>query len=190
MIDPSAPRRRKGQITRDAIIEVARVRFMNAAYEQVSIRDIAAEAGVDPALVIRHFGSKEDLFAEVLTTQIVGPGQALVGDRETFGARLARSQVQLPAQEHYEVINTAIWSAASPVAAKIVGRDVEERFVKSIAAALDGPDAEVRAALIVAILMGTSIMRNMLSVSPLADKDVTKAIPYLGAVLQHLADGD
>jgi AcrR family transcriptional regulator len=185
------PRRRNAQATRDAIIEAARARFMNGAYEQVSLRDVAAAAGIDPALVIRYFGSKESLFEQVLATDLIGPGDGLVGDRETFGQRMATAHVQRDAAHtHYETINAAIWSAASPVAAKIVKRDVEERFVQPIASALEGPDAEIRAALIMAILMGTSIMRHMLEIPPLAGGDMDPVVPHLAAVLQHLADGD
>jgi AcrR family transcriptional regulator len=32
-------------------------------YERTTVRSVAAGAGIDPALVIRYFGSKEGLFA-------------------------------------------------------------------------------------------------------------------------------
>jgi AcrR family transcriptional regulator len=183
-------RPRNAQATREAIIEAARQRFANNAYEQVSLRDIASAVGVDPSLVIRYFGSKEALFEQVLTTRVEGPDPArLLGDPKNFGQRVAGAHIQHNAA-HHETINTAIWSAASPVAAKIVARDVEERFVKPIAEALQGPDAEIRASLIVALLMGSSIMRNMLAVKPLAGPDMGPVAPHLAAVLQRLADGD
>jgi AcrR family transcriptional regulator len=188
---PNAPRRRRNaQATREAIIEAARVRFMSSAYEQVSLRDVAAAAGIDPALVIRYFGSKEGLFERVLTTELVGPGQA-VGDPKTFGERMARAALRKDDGHHrYETINTAIWSAASPTAARIVKRDVQERFVGPIAAALDGPDAEIRAALIMALMMGTAILHRMLEVPPLDGDDMSPVVPHLASALQHLADGD
>ena len=79
-------------------------------------------------------------------------------------------------------------SAASPTAAKIVSRDVEERFLKPIAANLPGPDAEIRAGLIMALLMGTSILRHMLELSPLAEEDASSVVPHMAAMLQSLAD--
>lgn len=189
MAKDAPPRRRNAQATREAIIEAARVRFMSSAYEQVSLRDVAAAAGIDPALVIRYFGSKEGLFERVLTADVEGP--EVVGDRGTFGQRMATAAMRHDAvHARYETINTAIWSASSPVAAKIVARDVQERFVTPIAASLDGSDTEIRAGLIVAILMGTSIMRHMLEVTPLAGQDMERVVPHLAAVLQHLADGD
>jgi AcrR family transcriptional regulator len=188
----AAPRRRNAQATQAAIIEAARVRFMSSAYEQVSLRDVAAAAGIDPALVIRYFGSKEGLFERVLSTEVSAPdNSALAGDLKTFGERMARDYFERNAAAvHHETINTALWSAASPTAAKIVRRDVEERFLKPIAANLPGPDAEIRAGLIMALLMGTSILRHMLELSPLAEEDAGAVVPHLAAVLQKLADGD
>ena len=48
--------------TRDAILAVARRRFASRGYDATSVRDIAAAANVDPALVIHYFGTKEGLF--------------------------------------------------------------------------------------------------------------------------------
>jgi len=56
-------RRRQGEATRAAILAAARERFAAEGYERATIRGIAADAEVDPALVMRHFGSKERLFA-------------------------------------------------------------------------------------------------------------------------------
>ena len=52
--------------TRQAILDVARERFTAHSYDDVGMRDIAREVGVDAALVSRYFGSKEDLFTAAL----------------------------------------------------------------------------------------------------------------------------
>src|SRR5690606_39686704 len=52
--------------SREAIREAAAALFPVRGYTGTSVRDIAAQAGVDPALVIRHCGSKEELFLEIL----------------------------------------------------------------------------------------------------------------------------
>ena len=57
-------RLKKSDRTRAAIIDAARRLFAEAGYDRTSIRDIAAVAGADPALVIRYFGSKDQLFAQ------------------------------------------------------------------------------------------------------------------------------
>lgn len=52
--------------TREQIAVAARSLFAEAGYERASFRRIAASAGVDPALVVHYYGSKEDLFREVM----------------------------------------------------------------------------------------------------------------------------
>src|SRR5438874_8196984 len=78
--------------TRAAILEAARRGFADRGYGATSIRAIAAEAGVDPGLVIRFFGSKDALFQAAvgwpfdparLAAQIAAPGP------EGIGARIA-----------------------------------------------------------------------------------------------------
>jgi AcrR family transcriptional regulator len=59
-----APRRRDSQATAAAILEAAKSQFARAGYDRASLRDIAAEAGADVALIKRYFGGKEALFTE------------------------------------------------------------------------------------------------------------------------------
>ena len=56
-------RSRNATETRADILAAARVRFGAEGYERTTLRAVAADVGVDPALVIRYFGSKQDLFA-------------------------------------------------------------------------------------------------------------------------------
>ena len=56
---------RDAQKTRARILEAARLRFCQHSYEQVGVRDIAADANIDAALINRYFGTKEELFAEI-----------------------------------------------------------------------------------------------------------------------------
>jgi AcrR family transcriptional regulator len=60
-------RKRDAATTREEILEAATRRFATQGYERAGVREIAADAGVTAALVNRYFGSKEGLFAEVIT---------------------------------------------------------------------------------------------------------------------------
>src|SRR5262245_22737163 len=99
---PPMPRgRRPGPSrTRDALVEAARRSFAKTGYDGTSLRTIAAEAGVDPALVVHFFGSKEHLFREVLAwpfdpalavERIVGTG----AEPGRLGERLARTFLEM-----------------------------------------------------------------------------------------------
>ena len=53
----------KSDRTRAAILAAARELFAAQGYERTTVRDVAAKAEIDPAMVIRYFGSKDGLFA-------------------------------------------------------------------------------------------------------------------------------
>ena len=94
MPGPIAPlvRTRNASATRAAILQAARSRFARHGYDAASVRDIAADAGIDPALINRYFGSKEDLFAEVLAST-AGPNHLIEGGLDDFGRRVAQMLV-------------------------------------------------------------------------------------------------
>ncbi len=70
--------------TRAAILDAARRRFAGHGYDGATIRAIAADAGVDPALVHHFFGTKERLFAAAVRLPVV-PGE-LIGSALAAGA--------------------------------------------------------------------------------------------------------
>src|SRR5690348_1657231 len=58
------PRPKKSELTRASILKAARERFAAEGYERTTMRAVAADANIDPALIARYFGNKEGLFAE------------------------------------------------------------------------------------------------------------------------------
>lgn len=56
----------------------ARERFATEGYERATVRAIAADAGIDPAMVMRYFGSKERLFAAAAEFDLRLPDLAAV----------------------------------------------------------------------------------------------------------------
>ena len=70
MIKLTRGRRPGSTNTRDTILEVARRLFAERGYDGASVRRIAESAGVDPAMINHHFGSKEQLFLDALAVPI------------------------------------------------------------------------------------------------------------------------
>ena len=165
-----APRRRCAVSTREAMLCAARARFVAESYDNVGLRDIARDAGVDVALVGRYFGSKEELFRAVLQT-----GHDASFDVEVPRAELPAYLVSLlldrdePAQNaHAERMIIILRSASSPAAAGIV-RDAARGDVLEPLARLIGTDeADVRPRLILAMLIGITTLRRIMAVEPLS----------------------
>ena len=84
----NGPRRRDAAATRAAILEAAQAQFARLGYDRAALRDIAAEAGADVALIKRYFGGKEALFTEALKASIHAEPLKL-WNRATFGHDVA-----------------------------------------------------------------------------------------------------
>lgn len=80
------------------ILKVARRLFAERGFRGTTIRGIAEGAGVDPALIHRHFGSKYALFAAAVALPEHGESavlDALRGNAAQLGERLSRAYLQL-----------------------------------------------------------------------------------------------
>jgi AcrR family transcriptional regulator len=84
------PRPRHAAQTRADILSAARQRFAAEGYERTTLRAIAADVGVDAALVSRYFGSKQDLFATATEFRIDLPDLAAADPDDIPGMLLPR----------------------------------------------------------------------------------------------------
>lgn len=156
-----APRIRNAAATRSAILAAARARFVRESYENVGMRDIAADAGVDAALISRYFGSKEELFTEVLNSA-KRPETLFAGDVSDFGRRVAQQIVDEPQDcDKLSTIMILLRSVSSPTAIEIVRRAGRERMLDPFVAWIGGPDAALRAQLACSIMMGMAVDRAL-----------------------------
>lgn len=192
---PAPPRERNAAATRRAILDVALRQFARESYENVGLREMGREAGVDPALIYRYFGSKEALFREVLHA---GHDDSLLDDVDAAGlpARLAALIVEKggnaadPEQQaaKMERLFVILRSASSPHASAIASAAINEDFIAPIVALLDGEDARMRASLALSVMIGGIIVRNMMSVSSLCEVDPDRVRTRLTALLETALD--
>src|SRR5258706_11761494 len=95
--EASPARRRNAAATREAILASARQAFARAGYDGAGVREIAAGAGVTAMLVNRYFGSKEQLFAEVIAATMAAPTILTkeILESATRGEDIAAALIQL-----------------------------------------------------------------------------------------------
>lgn len=157
----TAPRQRNAAATRAAILEAARRRFSRDSYDNVGLREIASDVGVDAALVSRYFGSKEDLFSEVLL--FAGDGsECHQGCVAEFGAHMIQIIRESEPNPHkLDWLLIMLRSSSSPVAGALV-RERCESFYKGLADWLGGDEADLRSRLAGTVLLGmmTSLLLN------------------------------
>lgn len=172
-----APRARNAAATKEAILQAARQRFLAESYDNVGLRDIARDVGVDVALVARYFGSKEELFYAV-----VHAGKAPATALQIPAAQLPAHLADLLTQEHtdrqakIEKLQIILRSASSPKAAEIVRTALKDDVLEPVAQLLSGPNAQIRACMALGVMIGATVMRTIMAVEPLCgcDRDLIR----------------
>jgi AcrR family transcriptional regulator len=194
-MSPRSGRRPGTSGTRAAIAEAARRNFGELGYERTTIRAIAGDAGVDPALVVHFFGSKQQLFLSVMdlpfAPEEVLP-RILAGDRDSVGERFARFIVGVLEDPSSRTVITGMVRAAAsePEAARMLRELISRRVFAAIAASLDVDRAELRATLVGSQVVGLVVARYIVAVEPLASLDRDQLVPAIGPNLQRYLVGD
>jgi AcrR family transcriptional regulator len=172
--------------SRARILAAARIAFTCAGYDTVGVREIAAAAGVDPAMVPRLFGSKEALFTEIADGAF-SLEPAFEGPMEGLGERVARHLLGPIAEAEpmeFDEFQFLLRSVGSPVAAPILSAALHADFIRPLSVRMSGADAEARAALITAYVLGFAVLRAALG-SPALDAAGPGLIAgKLGAAIQ------
>lgn len=184
-----APRPRNAGATRAAILAAARERFAQESYDEVGLRDIARDVGVDAALVSRYFGSKEDLFTAVLDSCENG-AELMEGDRSSFGERVAREAIdEARGGSRLRGLLILLRSVGSTRATELVQRTGAERFLNPFADWVGGPDAAVRARLAAALVMGMAVSREITGGFAMTPGECERMRDRMAALLQDIIDG-
>lgn len=187
------PPRTESAGTRDRILTAAREVFSERGYEKTSVRGIAKAAGVDPALVHHYFGTKEQVFEAAIEVAFApalkAPEILDEGTPDEVGERLTRFFFGLWEDPTTRAPLLAIVRSAvnNETAAAVFRRLIAGQLLRRIAVQLDWPDAELRAELAAAQLVGCAVLRYVIKAEPLASADPERIIARLAPVVQgHL----
>jgi AcrR family transcriptional regulator len=192
---PRTGRRPGEPATRERIADAARRLFADRGFDRTSVRAVAAEAGVDPALVHHYFGTKQRLFLEAVEFPIdaVRSLELLsVDDVDGVGERLVRFALQLwddpvVLPRLLGVLRSAVTDAeAARMLAVLFTRQGPVQLVRALGA--DQPD--LRAELVGTQLVGLAVARHVLRVEPLASADHETIVAAIGPTMQRYLVGD
>ena len=183
--------RRPGESgTRAAILRAASELFAQQGFERTSVRQVAREADVDPALVAHYFGSKAALFVAV-TRPPEAVGQQLpgivAGDRESVGRRVAELVVgQLEDEDaRARILGLVRAAATEPAAAAMVREVIVDQVLGPVAHALELDRPELRTALVGSQVVGMVMARHVVGLPPLVPLGADELVRLLTPVLQH-----
>ena len=188
--------------TREAILAASRQRFAELGYDGATIRGIAADAGVDPALVHHFYGTKERLFAAAIQLPVV-PGELIGGVLAAGAAEPGRelgeqfARVALDAWESGEIRDAFLGllrsAATSEQALTMLREFVTEAIVGRLAAAARGADpaeARYRAALAASQMLGLAVARYVVGLEPLTAASRDELAAAIGPTLDRYLTGD
>ncbi|MBT2233089.1 TetR family transcriptional regulator [Nonomuraea sp. NEAU-A123] len=193
MTNTRRPGRRPGSAdTRGEILAAARRVFAEKGFDKATVRGIAREANVDPALVHHYFDTKEGMFAAAMRLP-VSPDQIvpllLDGPREEIGERLVRLILTVTGQpETREPMVALIRSAMTNEQAETMFREfVTNALLFKVADRLEVPHLRIEAAF--AQLFGIVMGRYVLKLEPLASADPEDLVELLAPTVQRYLTG-
>ncbi|QPC86774.1 TetR family transcriptional regulator [Mesorhizobium sp. NBSH29] len=176
---------RDAEATRSRLIAAARRAFSNNGFERTTVREIAGEAGVNPALINRYFGGKEELFAKAVAIDLSFPDLSGV-ERDSIGRTLvAHFFARWEGREEDDLLRVLIRTAATNEEAAARIRAILAEQVSSMVEKIAGPGrARERAGLIATQILGLAYARYVLKLS---DEDVAPetAISMIGSTIQR-----
>ncbi|MFF5036650.1 TetR/AcrR family transcriptional regulator [Nocardia salmonicida] len=181
--------------TRLAILDAARVRFAGTGFDKTSIRAIAADADVDPALVHHYFGNKQQLFAAAVDFPVDPDTTLLAVDAaplDELGQTIVRAVVAVwdsPAGPGIVAMVRSIFAGGDQnLARSFLLQVVLERVRVRIATPAD--DGRARVSLAASQMVGVLTARKIISLEPLASMPIDAVVDAVGPVVQRYLTGD
>jgi AcrR family transcriptional regulator len=188
----SRPRGRRpgGSDSRSRILDAARTRFAAHGYDRTRIRDVAVDAGVDPALVHYFFKTKDGLFVAAMElpirpAEVIGP--LVAQGVEGLGERMLRTLLGVWDQPANQAALLALVQGASghPGAAAALREFISREIVGRVAGVSD----PLRATLVASQIMGLIAARYVARIEPLASLPAEEVVPLVAPTLQRYLDG-
>ena len=182
---------RKSERTRGAILKAAQELFAELGYARTTVRDIAARAAIDPAMVMRYFGSKDALFARATAIDLKLPDLTQTAPAQ-FGDTLIRHFLDVwegPSSTGILTILLRTSASDEDVAAKT--RNVfAGQVLPMLARVADPAEVATRAGLIATQLLGLALCRYVLKVPPVVAMTPERIIACFGPLLQRHITGE
>lgn len=179
--------------TRESILAAARGRFSRTGYRGATIRAIAGDAGVDPALVHHYFGTKRGLFTAALELPIDHrvPDAVLEGPRRQIGERVIRTYLRVwDGDDTRERLAGLFRSAAvDDHAATMMREFVVETILDPIVRGLDVDEPRLRVNLLASQLLGFAMARYVIRLEPVASMPQDDLVQLYAPVLQRSLTG-
>jgi AcrR family transcriptional regulator len=177
--------------TRANILRAAQARFASDGYHKATIRAIAADANIDPSMVMRYYGNKATLFAAAVDIDLRLPDVSKIS-KSRLGETLVRHFLDRwegdPADDALLML---LRSAATDDAAAERMRMIFRSQLVPVVGRVVGNTAEAkrRAGLIATQMLGLALCRHILRLSPVAALSRDAVVTSIGPAIQRYLTG-
>lgn len=177
--------------SRRAILSAARERFARDGYARTTVRAVAADAGIDPSMVIRYFGTKQGLFTAAADLDLALPDLTQV-PREQLGATAVRHFLaHWEGEQTTDSLRVLLATAVTDEAAAAQMQQIFRAQLQPVVAAAgqDPASAAVRSGLVATQILGLALCRYVLRLPPVVALEPEAVVRWLGPVIQtYLAE--
>lgn len=176
--------------TRERILTQARHVFAELGFENTTIRAVAAAAKIHPSMVMRYYGSKEELFAIAASIDFHMPDLSLVNPARRGEALIQHILEQWEGEGTGPELKVLLRAAGTHEKARQRFVEVVQRQALPVIRKVVTQDRqEERIGLILVQIAGLVVSRYLFAYRPVVAMDRSQIIRSLGAVLQTYLSG-
>lgn len=194
MTRPSRGRRPGAPDTRAAVLAAARAAFAAKGFGGTTIRAIAADAEVDPALVHHYFGTKDDLFLAAMELP-VDPREVIArvvdGPVEEAAERFLRAFLSVwDAPDLQPALLAVARGVMDPTAHRLLSEGFLPVVIQPVGVALGIDRPEHRMALVASQVMGLILVRYVMRIEPVASLTGEQVVATYAPTIQRYLTGE
>jgi AcrR family transcriptional regulator len=184
------PSRRDADATRGALLAAARDRFARSGFAATTVREIATDAGVDPALIVRYFGGKRGLYDAAVQVDLDLPDFTGIR-RDELGRAVVETFLDRWDTEAGEPLRVLLNAAGTdPDAAARMRATFERQVRPAIAAARVARGGVPHVEVIVSTLIGLATLRYLVRVPEVVALSRRQIVDRFAPTVQwHLTGG-
>ncbi|MFC8432361.1 TetR family transcriptional regulator [Streptomyces sp. NPDC057253] len=181
--------RRTAAATKDAIVHAARYFLSRLPHEAITLQAVAERAGVSPPLIMKYFGNKDRLLAQVMSFE-TDAAVLLDAALEDLGRHMAHHVLASHTEHGVDPLLRVVFAPLQGGRGDVLRENFRVQVRDRLAARLDGPDAGLRAELAVGMLLGLGVMYGIARGEALRAAAVTDIVErYAPALQQQLTPG-
>jgi AcrR family transcriptional regulator len=173
--------------TRANILRAARQRFASDGFHRATVRAIAADADIDPSMVMRYYGSKSALFAAAVDIDLRLPDLTTIPKRRLGTTLVSHFLDRWERAPDADALLLLLRSAATDETAAARLKEIFARQVASAVRRID-PDparADRRAGLVATQMLGLALCRAILRIPPVVEMPPDAIVEHVGATIQR-----